>query len=130
MRTTRVYCFCRARSIGEQQWIFCQKREIGVGDYFAIFFSKHILKGLIWLVLIHSVLLHCQIFPPGQCPSNSSRPDFSLVFALLLLDSAQLNNVFYLWQSVSFILSWAAFPKIEKQNISLRFIISCICLYL
>ena len=95
-------------------------------------FKRNVTENEITLNSSIIIPFHCQIFPPGQCPSNSSRPDFSLVFALLLLDSAsaQLNNVFYLWQSVSFILSWAAFPKIEKQNISLRVIISYIFLYL
>ena len=62
----------------------------------------------------------CIVFVSSSAMGVQACAWFSLVFVRLLPDCAQLNNAFYLWQSLSFILSRATFPKFEKHNISTR----------
>ena len=59
----------------------------------------------------------CIVFVSSSAMGVQACAWFSLVFVRLLPDCAQLNNAFYLWQSLSFILSRATFSEKLKKHI-------------
>ena len=58
----------------------------------------------------------CIVFVSSSAMGVQACAWFSLVFVRLLPDCAQLNNAFYLWQSLSFILSRATFSEKLKKT--------------